>query len=93
MNSYRKRTRTGAQRITFLWDKSTFMIIRYSKETLQLSHVKPMVVGHWGTSPGQNFIYVADSCRDQQLSAIVIMNNPYRVFEEYFKSRKRIGIS
>jgi xylulose-5-phosphate/fructose-6-phosphate phosphoketolase len=25
---------------------------------LQLSHVKPMVVGHWGTTPGQNFIYV-----------------------------------
>ncbi|TBO43701.1 phosphoketolase family protein [Pedobacter kyonggii] len=28
------------------------------KAPLQLSHVKPMVVGHWGTSPGQNFIYV-----------------------------------
>ena len=28
------------------------------KERLKLSHVKPSVVGHWGTSPGQNFIYV-----------------------------------
>jgi len=28
------------------------------KESLQLSHVKPLVVGHWGTTPGQNFIYV-----------------------------------
>src|SRR5580692_7723599 len=28
------------------------------KETLKLSHVKPLVVGHWGTTPGQNFIYV-----------------------------------
>lgn len=28
------------------------------KEPLKLSHVKPLVVGHWGTSPGQNFIYV-----------------------------------
>jgi xylulose-5-phosphate/fructose-6-phosphate phosphoketolase len=28
------------------------------KETLMLSHVKPLVVGHWGTTPGQNFIYV-----------------------------------
>jgi xylulose-5-phosphate/fructose-6-phosphate phosphoketolase len=28
------------------------------KEPLQLSHVKPIVVGHWGTTPGQNFIYV-----------------------------------
>ncbi len=28
------------------------------KESLKLSHVKPLVVGHWGTTPGQNFIYV-----------------------------------
>ena len=26
------------------------------KEPLKLSHVKPLVVGHWGTTPGQNFI-------------------------------------
>lgn len=25
---------------------------------LQLSHVKSMLLGHWGTTPGQNFIYV-----------------------------------
>jgi xylulose-5-phosphate/fructose-6-phosphate phosphoketolase len=28
------------------------------KTPLELSHVKPLVVGHWGTTPGQNFIYV-----------------------------------
>src|ERR1700758_5266373 len=28
------------------------------KEPLKLSHVKPLVVRHWGTTPGQNFIYV-----------------------------------
>src|SRR6202046_4667891 len=28
------------------------------KVPLELSHVKPLVVGHWGTTPGQNFIYV-----------------------------------
>src|SRR6266511_2252531 len=28
------------------------------KEPLQLKHVKPRLLGHWGTSPGQNFIYV-----------------------------------
>ncbi len=28
------------------------------REPLKLSHVKPIVVGHWGTTPGQNFIYV-----------------------------------
>ncbi len=28
------------------------------KRHLKLSDVKPLVVGHWGTTPGQNFIYV-----------------------------------
>ena len=28
------------------------------KQPLKLSHVKTLVVGHWGTTPGQNFIYV-----------------------------------
>ncbi len=28
------------------------------KESLKLSHVKPLLIGHWGTTPGQNFIYV-----------------------------------
>jgi len=28
------------------------------REPLKMSHVKPLVVGHWGTTPGQNFIYV-----------------------------------
>ncbi len=27
------------------------------REPLKLSHVKPMLLGHWGTTPGQNFIY------------------------------------
>ncbi|MGE5755529.1 MAG: phosphoketolase [Planctomycetaceae bacterium] len=28
------------------------------KEPLKLEHVKPRLLGHWGTTPGQNFIYV-----------------------------------
>jgi xylulose-5-phosphate/fructose-6-phosphate phosphoketolase len=28
------------------------------KEPLKMDHIKPLVVGHWGTVPGQNFIYV-----------------------------------
>ena len=27
------------------------------KEKLTLEHIKPNVVGHWGTAPGQNFVY------------------------------------
>ncbi len=28
------------------------------REPLKLDHVKPRLLGHWGTTPGQNFIYV-----------------------------------
>jgi xylulose-5-phosphate/fructose-6-phosphate phosphoketolase len=28
------------------------------REPLRMEHVKPLVVSHWGTTPGQNFIYV-----------------------------------
>ena len=28
------------------------------REPLALEHVKPRLLGHWGTTPGQNFIYV-----------------------------------
>ena len=28
------------------------------REPLQKAHVKPNLLGHWGTTPGQNFIYV-----------------------------------
>ena len=27
------------------------------KESLKLEHIKNMLLGHWGTTPGQNFIY------------------------------------
>jgi xylulose-5-phosphate/fructose-6-phosphate phosphoketolase len=28
------------------------------REPLQADHIKPRLLGHWGTTPGQNFIYV-----------------------------------
>jgi len=28
------------------------------REPLKQSHIKPVLLGHWGTTPGQNFIYV-----------------------------------
>ncbi|MFO0899429.1 MAG: phosphoketolase family protein [Pirellulales bacterium] len=28
------------------------------REPLALAHVKPRLLGHWGTTPGQNFVYV-----------------------------------
>jgi xylulose-5-phosphate/fructose-6-phosphate phosphoketolase len=35
----------------YLWDNPLL------RKPLELAHVKPLVVGHWGTTPGQNFIY------------------------------------
>lgn len=28
------------------------------REPLQVEHIKPLILGHWGTTPGLNFIYV-----------------------------------
>ena len=28
------------------------------KKPLTLAHIKPRLLGHWGTTPGQNFVYV-----------------------------------
>ena len=36
----------------YLWDNPLL------KRALELPDIKPTVVGHWGTTPGQNFIYV-----------------------------------
>jgi len=44
------------------------------KERLQLAHVKPRLLGHWGTTPGLNFIYVHMNrvIKRQDLSMIFI---------------------
>lgn len=35
----------------YLWDNVLL------KEELKMKHIKPKIIGHWGTAPGQNFIY------------------------------------
>src|SRR5580658_1618331 len=44
------------------------------KEPLQLKHVKPRLLGHWGTTPGLNFIYVHLNriIKEQDLSILFI---------------------
>jgi xylulose-5-phosphate/fructose-6-phosphate phosphoketolase len=36
----------------YLWDNPLL------KESLKLEHIKPRLLGHWGTTPGLNFVYV-----------------------------------
>ena len=36
----------------YLWDNPLM------QKPLKPEHIKPMLLGHWGTTPGQNFIYV-----------------------------------
>jgi xylulose-5-phosphate/fructose-6-phosphate phosphoketolase len=44
------------------------------KEPLQAEHVKPRLLGHWGTTPGLNFIYVHMNrvIRKRSLSALYV---------------------
>jgi xylulose-5-phosphate/fructose-6-phosphate phosphoketolase len=44
------------------------------KDPLKLEHVKPRLLGHWGTTPGLNFIYVHLNrvIKSQDLSMIYI---------------------
>src|ERR1700735_5325995 len=44
------------------------------KEPLQLKHVKPRLLGHWGTTPGLNLLYVHmnRAIKKHDLSAIFI---------------------
>src|SRR5262249_53281487 len=45
------------------------------KEPLQLKHIKPRLLGHWGTTPGLNFIYVPLNrlIKEQDLNVIYII--------------------
>ena len=44
------------------------------KKPLEIGHIKPRLLGHWGTTPGLNFIYVHlnRAIRQRDLSAIFI---------------------
>ena len=42
------------------------------REPLALAHVKPRLLGHWGTTPGLNFVYVHLNRIIQRLDANVI---------------------
>src|ERR1700721_1555620 len=54
------------RRVDAYWGAANFLavgqIYLYDNPLLRvpltLAHVKPMLLGHWGTTPGQNFIYV-----------------------------------
>ena len=57
---------TELQRIDAYWRAANYLSVGQiylldnplPREPLQLSHVKPRLLGHWGTTPGLNFIYV-----------------------------------
>ncbi|HUK81084.1 MAG TPA: phosphoketolase, partial [Verrucomicrobiae bacterium] len=45
------------------------------KEPLRREHIKPRLLGHWGTTPGLNFIYVHLNCviKAQNLNMIYVI--------------------
>ncbi len=54
------------ERIDAYWRASNYLSVGQiylrdnplMREPLKPEHIKPMLLGHWGTTPGQNFIYV-----------------------------------
>lgn len=54
------------QKIDAYWRASNYLSVGqiylldnpFLKEPLSLKHIKPRLLGHWGTTPGLNFIYV-----------------------------------
>jgi xylulose-5-phosphate/fructose-6-phosphate phosphoketolase len=52
MNAYWRAANYLSVGQIYLWENPLL------RKPLELAHVKPIVVGHWGTTPGQNFIYV-----------------------------------
>ena len=57
---------TEVRKLDALWRASNYLsvgqIYLYDnpllREPLLREHVKPRLLGHWGTTPGQNFVYV-----------------------------------
>ena len=44
------------------------------KKPLTLEHIKPRLLGHWGTTPGLNFIYVHLNRIIQQYDLSIVKN-------------------
>ena len=55
---YTESTPIGGPPIIFRSGRFICSTIRCCGNRLQLKHIKPRLLGHWGTTPGQNFIYV-----------------------------------
>ena len=55
------------------------------RRPLQITDVKPNVVGHWGTVPGQNFIYL-------HLNRIIKKYNLNMIYPQFIKEGDTIGI-
>ncbi|MFA5700926.1 MAG: phosphoketolase family protein [Desulfuromonas sp.] len=52
MDAYWRATNYLAVGQLYLYDNPLL------REPLRMAHIKPKLLGHWGTTPGQNFIYV-----------------------------------
>ena len=48
---------TGGRRTIFRWGRFILYDNPLLKKPLKKEHVKPRLLGHWGTTPGLNFIY------------------------------------
>ncbi len=68
MNAYWRATNYLSVGQIYLYDNPLL------RESLKLKHVKPRLIGHWGTTPGLNFIYIHLNrvIKEQDLNMIYI---------------------
>ena len=65
---------TGKPPTTSPWARSTCRTTPLLREPLEPEHIKPRLLGHWGTSPGLSFIYAHLNrlIREHDLDAIFL---------------------
>ena len=72
--NWRSLTATGTLLTICRSDRFIFATNPLLREPLKLEHTKPRLLGHWGTTPGLNFIYVHMNrlIRNLDLNAIYV---------------------
>ena len=87
----RRSTPTGAPPTTSRSARSTCYDNPLLEAPLQLEHIKPRLLGHWGTTPGLNFIYAHLNRVDRRARPVRCCSSPVRGTADRRSSPTRIS--
>ena len=87
-------SKTEVDRIDAYWRAANYLSVgqiylcgnALLREPLTLAHVKPRLLGHWGTTPGLNFVYVHMNrvIKSRDLDAIFIVGPGHAVIADSY---------